>query len=69
MLCSTLTSLVNGASPQLEFAMGLSPVLATACGNPDTASTDLSTVTDVLNPILAPQSGTSGATGAKGGKG
>ncbi len=37
--CDTLTSLVTG-QPALEFAMGLSPLLATACGNPDTPSID-----------------------------
>jgi len=35
--CSTLTSLVND-QPQLEFALGLSPLLATVCKNPDTTS-------------------------------
>src|SRR3712207_1622538 len=30
--CATLTSLVAN-EPELEFLMGLSPVLATACGN------------------------------------
>jgi phospholipid/cholesterol/gamma-HCH transport system substrate-binding protein len=35
--CSTLTSLVNDV-PQLEFALGLSPLLATACKNPVTRS-------------------------------
>ena len=35
--CSTLTSLVND-EPALEFALGLSPLLATVCKNPDTAS-------------------------------
>ncbi len=35
--CTTLTSLVND-EPQLEFALGLSPLLATVCSNPDTAS-------------------------------
>ena len=33
--CKTLTSLVND-QPQLEFALGLSPLLATVCENPDT---------------------------------
>ena len=42
-LCSTLTALVT-AEPALEFAMGLSPLLATACGNPDTPSIDLNKV-------------------------
>ena len=37
--CSTLTTLVNN-QPGLEFAMGLSPLLATACGNPQTSSID-----------------------------
>jgi len=36
-LCSTLTSLVEN-EPQLEFAMGLSPLLATVCDDPNTAS-------------------------------
>ncbi len=76
-LCSTLTSLVNG-QPELEFAMGLSPVLATACGNPSTTSTDLQAVLDLLNPVLGPDSplipAVTAATGAlprsaKGGKG
>jgi phospholipid/cholesterol/gamma-HCH transport system substrate-binding protein len=35
--CPTLTSLVNDM-PQLEFALGLSPLLATACSNPTTTS-------------------------------
>ena len=35
--CTTLVSLVED-QPELEFLMGLSPVLATACGNPETAS-------------------------------
>jgi phospholipid/cholesterol/gamma-HCH transport system substrate-binding protein len=35
--CGTLTSLVNDL-PQAEFALGLSPVLAGVCRNPDTAS-------------------------------
>jgi phospholipid/cholesterol/gamma-HCH transport system substrate-binding protein len=35
--CSTLTSLVNDL-PQAEFALGLSPLLATICRNPDTRS-------------------------------
>ena len=35
--CSTLTSLVND-DPPLEFALGLSPLLATVCKDPDTRS-------------------------------
>ena len=35
--CSTLTSLVNDL-PQAEFALGLSPLLATVCRNPETRS-------------------------------
>jgi phospholipid/cholesterol/gamma-HCH transport system substrate-binding protein len=35
--CSTLTSLVNDL-PQAEFALGLSPLLATVCSNPTTRS-------------------------------
>jgi phospholipid/cholesterol/gamma-HCH transport system substrate-binding protein len=35
--CSTLTSLVNDI-PQVEFALGLSPLLATVCKNPTTRS-------------------------------
>jgi phospholipid/cholesterol/gamma-HCH transport system substrate-binding protein len=35
--CSTLTSLVNDV-PQAEFGLGLSPLLATVCKNPDTRS-------------------------------
>jgi len=35
--CSTLTSLVNDL-PQAEFALGISPLLATVCKNPDTRS-------------------------------
>jgi phospholipid/cholesterol/gamma-HCH transport system substrate-binding protein len=38
--CGTLTSLVND-NPLAEFGLNLSPVLATACGNPDTSSIDL----------------------------
>lgn len=35
--CTTLTSLVNDV-PQAEFALGLSPLLATVCKNPTTRS-------------------------------
>jgi phospholipid/cholesterol/gamma-HCH transport system substrate-binding protein len=35
--CNTLTSLVNDL-PQAEFALGLSPLLATVCKNPTTTS-------------------------------
>ncbi len=35
--CSTFTSLVNDI-PQVEFALGLSPLLATVCKNPTTRS-------------------------------
>ncbi len=35
--CKTFTSLVND-QPQLEFALGLSPLLATVCNNPTTTS-------------------------------
>ena len=35
--CSTFTSLVNDL-PQVEFALGLSPLLATVCKNPTTRS-------------------------------
>jgi phospholipid/cholesterol/gamma-HCH transport system substrate-binding protein len=38
--CSTLTSLVND-DPPLEFALGLSPLLATVCKNPATSSLSL----------------------------
>ncbi len=38
--CSTLTSLVNDL-PQAEFALGLSPLLATVCKNPTTSSLNL----------------------------
>jgi phospholipid/cholesterol/gamma-HCH transport system substrate-binding protein len=38
--CKTLTSLVND-EPALEFALGLSPVLATVCKNPTTSSIDV----------------------------
>jgi phospholipid/cholesterol/gamma-HCH transport system substrate-binding protein len=38
--CTTLTSLVDDL-PQLEFAMGLSPLLATVCKNPTTTSLDV----------------------------
>jgi phospholipid/cholesterol/gamma-HCH transport system substrate-binding protein len=38
--CATLTSLVNNM-PALEFAAGLSPVLAGVCNNPATASLDV----------------------------
>ena len=37
--CGTLTTLVNDM-PALEFAAGLSPILATLCGNPSTRSID-----------------------------
>lgn len=36
--CGTLTSLVNDFDPISEFLMGLSPVLAGLCGNPETTS-------------------------------
>jgi hypothetical protein len=35
--CGTFTSLVNDL-PQAEFALGLSPLLATVCKNPTTTS-------------------------------
>jgi phospholipid/cholesterol/gamma-HCH transport system substrate-binding protein len=38
--CNTLASLVND-QPQLEFALGLSPLLATVCKNPTTTSLDV----------------------------
>ncbi len=38
--CTTLRNLVSGR-PELEFAAGLSPLLATACGDPATPSIDL----------------------------
>jgi phospholipid/cholesterol/gamma-HCH transport system substrate-binding protein len=38
--CTTLTTLVD-RQPELEFGMGISPLLATACGNPSTSSIDL----------------------------
>jgi phospholipid/cholesterol/gamma-HCH transport system substrate-binding protein len=38
--CATLTSLVDD-TPQLEFALGLSPLLATVCKNPTTTSLDV----------------------------
>ncbi|HEV7808198.1 MAG TPA: MlaD family protein [Solirubrobacteraceae bacterium] len=38
--CKTLISLVND-TPQLEFALGLSPLLATVCKNPTTTSLDV----------------------------
>ena len=41
--CTTLTSLVEN-QPELEFAMGISPLLATACGDPQTSSIDLPAV-------------------------
>jgi hypothetical protein len=37
--CGTFTSLVND-EPELEFALGLSPLLAAACANPETSSTN-----------------------------
>ncbi|MDQ3850845.1 MAG: MlaD family protein [Actinomycetota bacterium] len=40
--CTTLTTLVND-TPQLEFALGLSPLLASACKNPSTSSLDKTT--------------------------
>jgi phospholipid/cholesterol/gamma-HCH transport system substrate-binding protein len=36
--CGTLTSLVNDFDPLSEFLMGLSPILAGVCGNPQTTS-------------------------------
>lgn len=62
--CSTLTAIAQG-EPELEFALGLTPLLATACGNPETASIDLDTVTDALNPVLTPRA----AKAAKKGEG
>ncbi len=41
--CSALTSLVEG-EPELEFAMGISPLLATVCDDPQTASVRLGEV-------------------------
>ncbi|MBI5104118.1 MAG: MCE family protein [Solirubrobacterales bacterium] len=38
--CTTLKGLVQD-QPALEFAAGLSPILATLCGNPQTASLDV----------------------------
>lgn len=38
--CATLTSLVNN-EPELEFALGLSPLLATVCDDPNTSSLSL----------------------------
>jgi phospholipid/cholesterol/gamma-HCH transport system substrate-binding protein len=55
--CTTLTSLVND-TPQLEFALGLSPLLATVCKNPTTTSLD---VTKSLSAALGIKS--SGASG------
>ena len=55
--CTTLTSLVNN-TPQLEFALGLSPLLATVCKNPTTTSLD---VTKSLSAALGIKS--SGAGG------
>ena len=55
--CKTFTSLVNDM-PQLEFALGLSPLLATVCKNPTTTSLD---VTKSLSAALGIKS--SGAGG------
>ncbi len=41
--CQTLTSLVN-ETPELEFLLGLTGVLANACSNPVTRSTDVAAV-------------------------
>ncbi len=38
--CTTLKNLVTGR-PELEFAMGISPLLATVCGDPQTTSVSL----------------------------
>ncbi len=50
--CTTLTSLVDD-TPQLEFALGLSPLLATVCKNPETTSLD---VTKSLSRALGAKS-------------
>lgn len=65
--CTTLKALVD-QSPELEFGLGISPLLATACGDPDTTSTNLplvkeltdkvvetaNTVDNAADPVLAP---------------
>lgn len=50
--CGSLSSLVFG-EPALEFGLNLSPVLATACGNPKTPSVDAGQLTQLF-PQVAP---------------
>ena len=59
--CNTLASLV-GDQPELEFLMNLSPVLATACGNPDTSSPLLPDLPDLpdVPPLPLPKEGRGG---------
>jgi phospholipid/cholesterol/gamma-HCH transport system substrate-binding protein len=49
--CSTFTSLVNDL-PQAEFALGLSPLLATVCKNPTTTSLNTRTSLRTLGEIV-----------------
>lgn len=53
--CDTLTSLVTG-QPALEFAMGLSPLLATLCKDPKTPSVDpAAIIKDVTGALPLPK--------------
>jgi hypothetical protein len=47
--CATLTSLVRDM-PQAEFALGLSPLLATVCSNPATRSVNREAALRTLSP-------------------
>ena len=47
--CGTLTSIVLG-EPALEFGLNLSPILATACGNPPTPSTNVEQALSLVPP-------------------
>ncbi|MEJ7893034.1 MAG: MlaD family protein [Solirubrobacteraceae bacterium] len=45
--CQTITSLVNG-TPEFEFLLGVSGLLAEQCNNPQTTSIDLPVATDLI---------------------
>ena len=49
--CGSLTSIALG-EPALEFGLNLSPILATACGNPPTPSTNVEQALSTLPPVL-----------------
>ena len=61
--CGTLTSIALG-EPALEFGLNLSPILATACGNPPTPSVNVDQVLASLPPA-ARRAATRGKAGAR----